>query len=299
MRPNNTPLTILIVDDEEPHLHLLRIALEDNFNATLVTATDGLLAFKNARNQKFDLIITDYRMPRLDGNDLITALRETEMNLTTPILIHTGYADSILRELNTSYKRIDLLEKPCEEKELVETIENLLEGKSDLSRFKVEKKKPTTGLNFLNAFIDGTVYTIEQMTKLENLRHEKPYVFENQDLGVEISANITMTSPLFSGVLGIGFQEEFFLKIVSDLFDSPQDSIIEENRDAAGELINIIYGQTKLRLSELGFKLQKAIPNIVVGKNHQVYTSSNLKTLVVPFTSSYGEFYIFISLKSS
>jgi len=237
---------ILCVDDETAHLMLLQITLQEQLNASVVTANDGFLAFKKARNQKFDLIVTDYRMPRLDGNDLITALRETDTNQSTPILIYTGFYESILKELNPSYKYIDLLEKPSEDDELISTIQNLMADKSSISKFKVEKKRPKTDLNFLNSFIDATVYTLEQMTSLSDLVHQAPYVFENQSIGVSISANITMRSSLFSGVLGIGFHETTFLRIASDLLDSEQEEICEENRDAAGEIINIIYGQTKL-----------------------------------------------------
>ncbi len=291
-------IKILCVDDEPVHLNLLKGELEDAIQAKVVTAEDGLLAFKKARNEKFDLIITDYRMPRLDGNDLITALRETEMNDKTPILIYTGFADSILKEMNTSYKRIDLVEKPCETEELVEVIERLMSGRSELSRFQVKKEAPKTDLNFLNSFIEATNYTLEQMAELRKLSHEKPFLFSEENLGVAISANITMKSPLFTGILGIGLQKDLFLKITSEFFDEEQTEINKNNRDAAGELINIIYGQTKLRLNELGFNLGKAIPSIVVGEDHQVYTSSRLKTLVVPFSCEEGDFFIFISLES-
>ena len=84
--------SILIADDEIDIVEILKELFEENgFN--VVTAADGADALQKAQSARFDLICTDFQMPRLNGVKLITALREQDLNKTTPIIVLTGHID--------------------------------------------------------------------------------------------------------------------------------------------------------------------------------------------------------------
>ncbi len=83
------PPRILLAEDEG----LAAMAIEEELLAEgydVVVAPDGLAALEAAARQPPDLLMTDLRMPRLDGMGLIRTLRAVRPDL--PVLVMTGYA---------------------------------------------------------------------------------------------------------------------------------------------------------------------------------------------------------------
>lgn len=82
--------TCLVVDDDRNVREILREALETkNIHATC--AADGTEALEMLERQSYHLIITDIRMPRMDGISLVRTLRAR--NDTTPVIVITGSND--------------------------------------------------------------------------------------------------------------------------------------------------------------------------------------------------------------
>jgi two-component system response regulator PilR (NtrC family) len=82
---------ILVVDDEEAMREFLRILLEKEGHE-VISAADGAAALGLATSREMDLIISDIKMPRLDGVGFLTGLREK--GLETPVIMMTAYASS-------------------------------------------------------------------------------------------------------------------------------------------------------------------------------------------------------------
>ena len=80
---------ILVVDDEESMREFLRIMLVKEGH-DVSTAEDGETGLHLAMDRGADLVISDIRMPRLDGVGLLTGLREH--GLETPVILVTAYA---------------------------------------------------------------------------------------------------------------------------------------------------------------------------------------------------------------
>lgn len=80
--------TILIVDDSKTSLKSATRALENNYN--IMTAEDGIDALEKMRDKKPDLVVTDVDMPRLNGLDLVTRMKETLSLSDIPIIVVTG-----------------------------------------------------------------------------------------------------------------------------------------------------------------------------------------------------------------
>lgn len=83
---------ILLVDDNRDGVEARRSLLKE-LGYTVVSAHCGLEALKTAAEQKFDLIITDFKMEPMDGLELIAKLRAQEFR--NPIILLTGFADSL------------------------------------------------------------------------------------------------------------------------------------------------------------------------------------------------------------
>ena len=98
----------------------------------ITVASDGLEAYRLSRRFPFDLICTDYRMPRLNGTSLVSALREPTQNEGTPIVVISGYAEEAERECRAAgiVENVHYLAKPFLFEEAVELISQLLERKT-------------------------------------------------------------------------------------------------------------------------------------------------------------------------
>jgi CheY-like chemotaxis protein len=102
---------ILLVDDEEPVRGFLKRGLElDGHQVS--TAIDGSDALERLTEEAgaFDLILTDIRMPIMDGIALALAAKRDFPDL--PILLMTGYADQRERAKNLEVIIEDVLTKP-------------------------------------------------------------------------------------------------------------------------------------------------------------------------------------------
>ncbi|WP_338254527.1 response regulator [Dictyobacter halimunensis] len=114
--------TILVVEDDDSIGSLLIDALEMEtpYNAELVT--DGFQALKSVREQKPCLIITDYRLPHMDGLELCDRMHAMPEINTIPVILMSAYPP-----INEAQKRNVLcLQKPFELDDLLDTIEKLL-----------------------------------------------------------------------------------------------------------------------------------------------------------------------------
>lgn len=78
---------ILVCDDEEPIRLLLSEALKDDYD--VVVCDNGREAVKYITKEKFDLLITDIKMPGVHGLEVIERIRER--NKTIPIIICSAY----------------------------------------------------------------------------------------------------------------------------------------------------------------------------------------------------------------
>jgi CheY-like chemotaxis protein len=84
---------ILLVDDNANGLAARKSVLEE-LGYSIVTCTSGADALEQfTSHDPFDLVVTDYKMPRMDGLELIGRLRKHTPGL--PIVLISGYVDTL------------------------------------------------------------------------------------------------------------------------------------------------------------------------------------------------------------
>lgn len=111
---------ILLVDDEVALRTFVARALRFE-EYDVVEAADGLTAWQLVKESRFDLVVTDSRMPHLNGYQLTALVRE--LYPTMPILRLSGSHNSGPDEIG-----IRTLFKPFEIPDLVEAVRSLLAG---------------------------------------------------------------------------------------------------------------------------------------------------------------------------
>ena len=107
---------IMVVDDEEYITMILQGALETLPNCQITAVADGQEALAAFKKQAFDLLITDYKMPHLDGMTLATHVRR--LYPQTAIIILTAYSDDTLREQARRLSIRHVLDKPVKFSEI-------------------------------------------------------------------------------------------------------------------------------------------------------------------------------------
>ena len=115
---------ILVVDDEDIVRDVLREALEP-CGHTIEDAIDGQAALEFCLREAFDLVITDIRMPRLDGISLIKGLREYSQSIRMIAL--TGHGPEPLEEAQEAGASYGFC-KPFKVVELLEAVGELVGG---------------------------------------------------------------------------------------------------------------------------------------------------------------------------
>ncbi len=113
---------ILIIDDDTELTDLLAQYLEPE-GFTVVCVHDGESGVKKALNQPFDAIVLDVMLPKLNGFEVLKAIRE---HLETPVLMLTARGDDIDRIVGLEIGADDYLPKPCNPRELVARLRAIL-----------------------------------------------------------------------------------------------------------------------------------------------------------------------------
>jgi CheY-like chemotaxis protein len=105
---------ILIVDDEKDLAEMIQqmrsLSLKGERVRVHVTASPGE-AYIKASNQKFDLIISDLRMPKTNGAELVTSIRKMKHNTQTPLIMISGYPEEA-QKMVSHLPQVSVVAKP-------------------------------------------------------------------------------------------------------------------------------------------------------------------------------------------
>lgn len=150
---------------------------------------------------------------------------------------------------------------------------------------------------FIQAFMKGTTHTLSVQCSYQVQAQPLSLFAPNAQLPADICGVIGLVSSVFVGSVSICFPKKVFLDIVGGMFGETYPEITDELSDGAGELLNIIFGTAKTELTNVGFRVDKAIPTIMRGDNISLRTVvPGGKTILVPFTHGSEKFHMLIGL---
>ena len=126
-------ISILAVDDEPGVMALVRrcLDLDDDERVTLIEASSGKDALERVANgPALDLLITDWRMPDMEGDEL--ARRVRALDPSVKVLYLTGHSDGLFEAKQRLWAEEAYLDKPFTREGLREAVALLLFGRMTL-----------------------------------------------------------------------------------------------------------------------------------------------------------------------
>jgi CheY-like chemotaxis protein len=121
-------MDILIVDDNEDYLFLLKQVFDQN-GYTVHTAKDGMEGCEVLAKSDIDLIISDIRMPRLDGLKMHAFAREIDRYKKTKFIFISGFGDVYSQAIDIDPKLDFLLDKTTSVTDLLTMVDELIFGR--------------------------------------------------------------------------------------------------------------------------------------------------------------------------
>lgn len=129
---------ILIIDDEKSIRRTLREILEyENFKVE--EAADGLEGLTLVQKEKFDIILCDIKMPKMDGMEALDKFMDA--NVDAPIIMISGHGNIETAVEAVKKGAYDFIQKPLDLNRLLVTIRNALDKSNLVSETKTLRKK--------------------------------------------------------------------------------------------------------------------------------------------------------------
>jgi len=118
--------SILVVDDEENAREgLSKILSKEGYRVE--TASNGKEAIDNLKRQRYDLVITDMRMPLMDGFEVLREIKKMDENIGVIMITAYGEVESYLEAMNMG--AFEYINKPVRVNELKRVITKVLEAR--------------------------------------------------------------------------------------------------------------------------------------------------------------------------
>lgn len=118
---------VLIAEDSRVISDVLRLNL-NRAGFSTETALNGRLAWERLLAEPFDLLITDFQMPEIEGDELCRLLRQCPLNDEIPVILVSSKGFELdLETLQSELEISELVYKPFSPRQIVETVKRVLE----------------------------------------------------------------------------------------------------------------------------------------------------------------------------
>ncbi len=128
-RHQNSPPRIMIVDDEKDILVILKSGLETTGGFTVETFSSGETALQDFASHApdyYDLILTDIRMPKMNGFELYRRIREKSPSIPIAFITAFEINEDEFSKVMPSIKVKDFIKKPIRIPDLIEKLNVIL-----------------------------------------------------------------------------------------------------------------------------------------------------------------------------
>lgn len=131
---------ILIIEDEASIRRVLtKILSEESDTYKVDEAEDGLQGLEKIKNEDYDLVLCDIKMPKMDGEEVLEAVKKIKPEI--PMVMISGHGDLETAVNTMRLGAFDYISKPPDLNRLLNTVRNALDRKQLVVENKILKKK--------------------------------------------------------------------------------------------------------------------------------------------------------------
>lgn len=124
-------------------------------------------------------------------------------------------------------------------------------------------------------------------------RAGKPFVKKNSIATGDVTGLVGLTGGEGKrGSVSISFQKGCAVAMVKNMLGDDIQDIVQDVKDAVGEITNMISGQARAGLAEKGLVLQGSTPTVIMGDNHSITHIAKSPIMAIPFETDAGNFTI-------
>ncbi|MFG1482058.1 response regulator [Halobacteriovorax sp. HFRX-2_2] len=120
----------VLVAEDEPTLNDIYVETFESFGYETIGVKDGEMALDYAKRNPVDFVITDLKMPKMDGLKLLEEIRKLNTQ-TPPVLIITGFIDELNAQRAKELGAVDLMTKPFDFDKVILYIEEKLSQQTE------------------------------------------------------------------------------------------------------------------------------------------------------------------------
>lgn len=158
---------ILIIEDEISIRRVLtKILSEENDSYSVDEAEDGIQGLEKIKNNDYDLVLCDIKMPKMDGVEVLEAVKKIKPEI--PMVMISGHGDMETAIQTMRLGAFDYISKPPDLNRLLNTVRNALDKKQLVVENKILKKKvsknyemigESQALNLIKAMVEKVAQT--------------------------------------------------------------------------------------------------------------------------------------------
>ena len=252
---------ILVVEDDQDIREMIADYLQDSFGHEVTQAQDGANAFEVAGQQKFDTILTDLSMPKMNGIELCSNVRADSVNKDTPIVVVSGDLDMARVEKIKRLSVAHILHKPVDMNTLADLVENL-----------ARKEIPESDYLQMSGYFSLLQASWEKVVRILDLgtvewaeRKSEPAEMKE----VVASGVIPVFGNHYYGSLAICFTEPSLQTVAKAVFHSECSMLLETILPVASEMANQIAAGLVSESRKRSITQSIGLPYLGTGKNHK------------------------------
>jgi len=143
-------------------------------------------------------------------------------------------------------------------------------------------------IEIAKSFIKATTEVLSTMAMITPVAG-KPYVKNDNTAKGDVTGVIGLIGDK-TGTISVTFTQKCALAMVKNMLGDDIQDVVQDTKDAVGEITNMISGKTRQLLAQNGLNIQSAIPSVIMGKDHSVHHISSEPIMAIPFSTDHGEF---------
>lgn len=198
-------LSVLVIDDEIS-LETVYTTFLSKIGAEVEYFDHPQKGWRAIEKEKYDLIITDLKMPVISGDEFISIVRGSKLNSHTPVILCSGYINKLVLTEMSRESKVYFLSKPFDSKSLLELVTKAIGVQ------KIEAPMISQGLadEWVQSFSQSLASLADEEVEVEKIDMFELWNFESvavnfsvKKASEELSVNLVMKVKTFLKVAGV------------------------------------------------------------------------------------------------